>query len=266
MLTEKPLLILDSLPTTISTDIDYSTEPGRTDDLNTRRLEEQIDLRSNQETERPVELPETPNETENKLEESQERRIELPSRPEETKERPEEFTERPEESDNKSEEGTERIETPTEESENLTERPEEHTDQSEKHTETPEEHTEMPEHTENHIERTEIPEQSRNINMVEKKFEIKSTTRFNETDEYDEVTFKRPKISILPPPVEEFTSEPSYEYSTIKPLINNTSQYRIPPNKTSVVKNQEVTKESKIYLGNSFEEISGKFNTNLILV
>jgi len=230
-------------------------------------LEEQTDLQSNQETGRPVESPETPNETENRLEESQERRIELPGRPEETKERPEELTERPEESDNKSEEHTERIETPTEKSENLTERPEEHTDQSEEHTETPDEHTETPEeHTENHIELTEIPEHTRNINMVEKKFEIKSTARFNETDEYDEMTFKRPKIRISPRPVEEFTSEPSYEYSTIKPLINNTPRYKTPPNKTSVVKKQEVTNESKIYLDDTLEEVSGKFIKNLFSV
>jgi len=237
------LLILDILSTTLSPNIDYSTEPDRSDESNKHRPEEPTDQRSNQEIENRVETPEIPDETQTRLEESKEKS---------------------EESISKSEERTERIETPTEKPENFTERPEKYPETPEEPTETSEEPTETKEEpTENYIELTEIPEQSRNTNIIERTFESDNTVRFNETNEY-EVTSIKPKYSVLSRSEETFTSEPFI--STIKPLINNTPRYRIPPNTTFTIKKQEFTKDSKIYLDNNFQEVTGKHDANLFSI
>lgn len=232
-------------PSPQSPNFEYSTEPDQTDDY-PDKPEDQNTQRVNKKFERPVDPPGIPDES-------------ISENPEKPTERPEELTERPEEPPERPEELTERPEEPTERQEYLTERPEEPPERPEEPTEGPEEFIEIP------IEPIETPEESQRIDKTDKygPRTPEYAVEFKESNKYDEVTYKRPKINISPPPVEEFTSEPPY--STFKPLINNVPR-RVPPNKTFTIRKQEITKESKVYVDSSFQEVSSKFKANVFYV
>lgn len=231
---------------------DYPTKNHRLGE-DSKNPEEQTTQRSDQEFENPVdpseipeEPPEIPEESEGRFPEgSQKIQIGLPERPEEPVDTPEESTDVPDESTIWSEEPTERLEEPTE-------RPDEPTEKLETS--------------------TEIPEESKRIYMTERpnlpklpdysvKFDIDS-------NKYDEVTSKKQNIYFSPRPVEEITGESSYTTFT-PPINNNVPRYKSTPvNQTSYTtyKKQEIIKESKMYIDNSFQEPSSKFNANRFIV
>lgn len=249
---------LDSYPLTPpqspsqTPNLDYPTEPERTDDYPDKSKDRFIQ-RVNQTSASPDNSPELPkgsasvipDETKKILDEPTKRPEEPTERSEDSAERSENTKEKTEESSEGPEKSTERTEEPTERSEEPTERPEEFTEGPEEHTETAEESKKI-DKTDLYVPR--IPDY---------------TVELKESNKYDEVSYKRPENYIPPPPVEEFTSEPPY--STFKPPISNVP-HRIPPNKTFTIRKQEFIKESKVYVDNSFQEVSSKFNGHLFYV
>lgn len=251
-------MTLDSYPLTPppspsqTPNLDYPTEPERTDDY-PDKPEDRFILQVNQTSERPDNSPEIPKKSASVIPDETKK---IPGEPigrsEEPAERSEDSAERPENSKEKTEEPSERPEQSTERPEEPTERPEEPTERPEEFTEGPEEPTETVEESQK-IDKTDL--------YIPKTPDY--TVEFKESNKYDEVPYKRPTNYIPPPPVEEFTSEPPY--STFKPPMSNVP-LRIPLNKTFTIRKQELTKESKVYVDSSFQEVSSKFNGNVFYV